>query len=298
MRYHDIYSRHVSVKLLDLTCCHLVESLHVTHRFFSGCPLSTDFLAEMVAPVIGLQNETVNETVESSTVVQTQRNLDINIVYLISSKILMGVESSTDNSTPIFASFEDVLVEAEKSDNQSLLGYVYTAVVQLKVIFGEYEAAATATVEAGDIRAGLFGNFTGIRFTFLAALAYLKAAQSSDTRERRRWKKKGLKELKLVRSWTKKGNVNLEHCLHLLEAELAVAERRKSTYIEGRYKSAIETAKTNGFLQDQALSNELASLYFAGQGDVLRRDGYMKDAIDCYSEWGAVAKVDQLTKRK
>ncbi|EJK71876.1 hypothetical protein THAOC_06644 [Thalassiosira oceanica] len=251
-----------------------------------------------LTPVIGLQNETQNETVESSTVVQTQNNLDIHIVYLISSKILMGVESRTDKNTSSLNSFEDVLVEAEKSDNQSLRGYVYTAIVELKLIFGEYEAAATATVEAGDIRPGLFANYTGVRFTFLAALAYLKAAQSSDTRERRRWKKKGLKELKLVRSWVKKGNVNLEHSLHLLEAELAVAERRRSTYIEDRYKSAIETAKVNGFIQDQALSNELASLYFASQGDVTRRGSYMKQAIDCYSEWGALAKVDQLTKRE
>ena len=179
--------------------------------------------------------------------------------------------------------------------NQTLRGHIYTGQLELRVFFGDFKSAFQLLAKAGDVSSGFFSTFTGARFTFLAALTYLKAAQSSEMKERRRWRKKGLKSLKLIRGWVKKGNVNLEHSLHLLEAEHAVAERKGSTYIDDRYKSAIETAIVNGFLQDQALSNELASLYFADHGDSDRRDGYMKQAIHCYSEWGAMAKVEQLT---
>ena len=245
----------------------------------------------MIAQRFGLQNDTNSE----SSVTIKAGNF-IYLVYVLVSKALTGT-SSDECEVP--AAFDDLRLRARETSNKVLRGHVYTGQLELRVFFGDFKSALQLLVEAGDVNSGFFATFTGARFTFLAALTYLKAAQSSsDMRERRRWRKKGLKSLKLIRGWVKKGNVNLEHSLHLLEAEHAVAERKRSTYIEGRYKSAIETAKVNGFLQDQALSNELASSYFADQGDGNRRGSYMKHAIHCYSEWGAVAKVEQLTTRE
>ena len=241
----------------------------------------------MIDERVGLQNDSQNE---SGVVLKA--GMFIHTVYLLVSKVLVGASSGEGEAS---AAFDGLLLSAKKMSNQTLRSHVYTGQLELKVLFRDFKSALELLVKAGDVSSGFFATFTGSRFTFLAALTYIKAAQSSDTRERRRWKKKGLKQVKLIRGWVKKGNVNLEHCLYLLEAELAVAERRRPTYIEDKYKSAIETAKTNGFLQDQALSNELASLYFAGRGDGIRRDSHMKRAIDCYSEWGAVAKVEQLT---
>ena len=241
----------------------------------------------MIVQCVGLQNDSNHESG-----VTTKAGMFIQIVYLLVSKALMGT-SSEENEVP--AAFDDLLLRAKELNIQTLRGHVYTGQLELRVFFGDFKSALQLLIEAGDVSSGLFATFTGVRFTFLAALTYIKAAQSCDMRDRRRWRKKALKSLKLIRGWVKRGNVNIEHSLHLLEAEHAVAERKRSTYIEDRYKSAIETAKVNGFLQDQALSNELASLYFADQGDSDRRGGYMKQAIRCYSEWGAAAKVEQLT---
>mmetsp|Transcript_24741 Transcript_24741/g.55964 ORF Transcript_24741/g.55964 Transcript_24741/m.55964 type:complete len:242 (+) Transcript_24741:173-898(+) len=241
----------------------------------------------MIDQSVGLQNDSKSES--GGTL---KAGMFIVKVYLLVSKVLVGTSSDEGE---VSTAFDSLLWAAKKMSNQTLRGHIYTGQLELKVFFGDFKSALELLIEAGDVRSGFFATFTGLRFTFLAALTYLKSAQSCDTRERRRWKKKGLKSLKLIRGWVKKENVNLEHSLLILDAELAVLERKRSAYIEDRYKSAIQTAKVNGFLQDQALSNELASLYFAGQGDVTRRGSYMKHAIDCYSEWGALAKVDQLT---
>ena len=93
---------------------------------------------------------------------------------------------------------------------------------------------------------------------------------------------------------SKKGNVNLVHCLHLLEAEMAALEN-KCSKAEDSYKAAITVASTNGFIQDCALSHELTSAYFGRKGDHYWKDYHMEQCIERYSEWGAAAKVEQLS---
>ena len=62
--------------------------------------------------------------------------------------------------------------------------------------------------------------------------------------------------------------------------------------------ASIATAEKNNFIQDQALSHELASAYYERQGDNSKRDQHIETAIRCYSEWGATAKVLQLKTAK
>lgn len=129
----------------------------------------------MVAPIVGLQNET--ETKESCTVVQTQQELDIHVIYLLGSKKLRGKEVEPEEQN-----FDDVLHVANKTGNQSLCGYIYAGHMELKVILGEWEDARNLVEKAGDVRAALVATFTGIRFTFLGALIYVKTAHNYHLR--------------------------------------------------------------------------------------------------------------------
>ena len=86
----------------------------------------------------------------------------------------------------------------------------------------------------------------------------------------------------------------LFNSLLLLEAELAALDN-KPQKAESSYKAAITVASRSGFLQDRALSHELASVYFAGEGDDYWKDYHMQQCLACYSDWGAVAKVQQLS---
>jgi len=92
----------------------------------------------------------------------------------------------------------------------------------------------------------------------------------------------------------KKGNVNLEHSLYLLEAELGILESQKKK-VAGFYNCAIALAEKRGFLQDHALANEFASAFFKEIGDDTKEDFHLQQAVKSYSEWGATSKVDQLS---
>ena len=149
---------------------------------------------------------------------------------------------------------------------------------------------------AGNVQGTVvaLGRFAGVRWTILEALISIKASRfTTDMFTSLMWRRRAHKAVKRVRGWAKKKNPNIEHSLHLLEAELASLKGNKRKAIS-HYGLAIETAEKNGFLQDQALSNELASLYYDSIGDKAQKSIHRENAIRCYSEWGATAKVEQL----
>jgi signal transduction histidine kinase len=60
------------------------------------------------------------------------------------------------------------------------------------------------------------------------------------------------------------------------------------------YEQAIHSARDNGFVNNEALANELASRFYAARGfDVIARL-YLQKARYCYLRWGAEGKVRQL----
>jgi len=82
---------------------------------------------------------------------------------------------------------------------------------------------------------------------------------------------------------------------------LAAAE---SARIEGReaeamrlYDQAIREAEEQGFVQDQAISNELAGRFYLSCGLDKFAQACLRDARECYLRWGASAKVAQLDAR-
>lgn len=60
------------------------------------------------------------------------------------------------------------------------------------------------------------------------------------------------------------------------------------------YDEAVRSSAENGFLQNEALADELASRFYRDRGFDRIADAYLREARKCYSRWGAEAKVRQL----
>ena len=198
---------------------------------------------------------------------------------------LLGIKSEMDLDT--------VKQLATESGNQNVLAGIDTVKLELYVIFQRWNEAINLLDGCGDHRAVLAGLITSPRYTFLEALVSIRASQDKTIPwlKRRKWKKRAIKSIKLIRGWVKKGNVNFVHCLHLLVAVV----NGKNEKAEASYKAAITAATTNGFIYDRALSHELASVYFDEKGDDYWRDYHFERCQNCYKDWGATAKIEQLT---
>eukprot|EP00984_Skeletonema_dohrnii_P013408 scaffold5549_cov79-Skeletonema_dohrnii-CCMP3373.AAC.11 len=137
-----------------------------------------------------------------------------------------------------------------------------------------------------------------LRYTFLEALTYLKAAQSASGWKRRQMKKCARKTLQLIQGWAKNGIVNVVHYLYILEAELGMLHGNgKNKNAKKSFNDAIATSSRNGFIQDRALVHELASAYFEAQGDDYWGNHHIECSKACYQEWGCGEKVEQLISR-
>ena len=207
-------------------------------------------------------------------------------VFLLMVKKLRGADIRLD--------LESMKKVALDTGNLSTRALVYYGTMELSVFFGEWEAATKALIEAGDIKTCSAGLFSLTRVFFIEGLISIHATREANTIwKKRRWKKKAVKSIKQIRSWVQKGAVNIVHNLHLLTAELAALEG-KHHKAEENYKAAITVATRNGFLQDRSLSHELASAYFDKRGDEYWADYHGERCRECYSAWGATAKVAQL----
>ncbi|KAL3915565.1 MAG: hypothetical protein SGILL_005590 [Bacillariaceae sp.] len=160
----------------------------------------------------------------------------------------------------------------------------------LALSMGNYQLCADIAEEfADEVIKKLPGQAGNIHVPFYAALSCIVLAQ----RGIQEYKGMGMKYAAIIRSWTKKGNPTCKHLDILLDAEKARLNSRTNKAI-ANYEAAIESAGHRGFVNLQALAGEryadmLFSLEWNDEG--AKR---MQEAIKCYREWGATAKVNEL----
>ena len=65
-----------------------------------------------------------------------------------------------------------------------------------------------------------------------------------------------------MKKWAAHAPENFLHKWHLVEAELA-REKQNDTYAIRNYRKAVRLAQKNQYLQEEALSNELAAKYYS-----------------------------------
>jgi PAS domain S-box-containing protein len=85
-----------------------------------------------------------------------------------------------------------------------------------------------------------------------------------------------------------------EHALVL--AEIARLEKRDADAMHF-YERAIQSARENGFVQNEALAHEVAARFYLARGFETIAHTYLRKARNCYQRWGALGKVKQLDER-
>jgi len=89
---------------------------------------------------------------------------------------------------------------------------------------------------------------------------------------------------------------NFDHKYQLLLAEQAQLQKLPMVSVATHYKNAIASAKDNGFIQYQALANELLALFLSRQGLDDAATAYLDEAVFLYQRWGCNARIHYLQK--
>ncbi|BAZ10500.1 multi-sensor signal transduction multi-kinase [Calothrix sp. NIES-4071] len=192
---------------------------------------------------------------------------------------------------------EDKMLTLHQESNDGVaLFFSYFCKLQLCYLFGEYyEAIENASNAEKFIYAGTGMSVTP-QFYFYDSLARLAAYENFNESQQEEIQNKVYVNQSKMEKWANHAPMNYSHKLYLIQAE---CHRINNRYLEAInfYEHAISLAQEHGYINDEALANELASKFYIAWGKKKIAQVYMTDAYYCYIRWGAKAKVDDLLKR-
>ncbi|WP_375341254.1 AAA family ATPase [Plectonema radiosum] len=188
------------------------------------------------------------------------------------------------------------IAQQQQSKDGTGLSMAMTAQVFLSYLFADYTYAYTTTqASAPYLEAGTGLASLGV-FHFYESLVYLAVYPTIDIQEKRIILRKLAKSKQKIYKWSKHSPTIYCHKYLLITAE---QKRVQSKYQDAAtlYDKAISAAKENGYIQEEALANELTAKFYLNWGKEKVAQAYMQEAYYCYAKWGAKAKTDDLEKR-
>ncbi len=158
---------------------------------------------------------------------------------------------------------------------------------------GNYESAMEAAQRANVLlwaTAGCIQLLDYHYYTGLAIAAVFKTTPPDSQSERR---EALMAHVEQLRDWAEHCSVTFKDKYTLILAEVARIEGRDLDAMH-LYQQAIHFARENGFVQNEAIANEVAARFFLARGFETIGHAYLRNARSCYLRWGALAKVKQL----
>jgi PAS domain S-box-containing protein len=207
-------------------------------------------------------------------------------------------------STTKFGSFSDdhfdeLQFERHLSTDPTLaLPECWYWIRKLQALFfgGDYPAAIKASLNAKRLLWTSPYFFEVAEYHFFSALSLAGTFHSATDDSRGDQIAALADHHRQLEMWAENCPENFENRSALVGAEIARIEGR---YLDAErlYEVAIESARTNGFVQNEALAYEVAARFYGARNFETFADAYLRKARDCYLRWGADGKVQQLDRR-
>jgi len=172
--------------------------------------------------------------------------------------------------------------------------YLYRSYLYFQ--YGDYAKALELSRKAEEkkIFAPAFMKF--VEQTFYHGLIVSANCEAAPAEEQEGFRESVRFCVAKMEKWAASCPDNYLHKHLLLSAELARIEGNPAI-AERLYDQAIDAARKNEFLQDEALANELAARFYLRCGRDKVALGYLVEARQLYRRWGASRKVADLDRR-
>jgi len=216
--------------------------------------------------------------------------------------------------TACFSSFDDVRSGQDTADENTFnetafeteLGKGRTPMMvcrywllkmQARFLSGDYADALAAARKAKALLWAAVGiPELLLNYHYYAALVMAALHEDVPADEQCEWRELLLEHQAQLREWAQVYPPKFRDKFVLVSAEI---ERLQGTPFEAMrlYEEAIQSARENGFVQHEAIANELAARFYFAHGFAPSGNAYLEQARDCYARWGAAGKVRQLEER-
>ncbi|MEG4207492.1 AAA family ATPase [Microcoleus sp. Pol7_A1] len=192
---------------------------------------------------------------------------------------------------------ETVMIPKHYEDNEfTAIACACIFKLLLAYCYGNYTAALDHITQVKQYLMGVSGSTFVPIFHFYAALTHLALFPAQPAIEQTEIIALVETHQSTLQQWAQNAPMNYLHKWYLVEAERQRVLGNKAEAIE-MYDRAIEGAKENKYVNDEALANELAAKFYGEWGKTKVAQAYIFEAYYCYVEWGATAKVTDLETR-
>jgi PAS domain S-box-containing protein len=214
-------------------------------------------------------------------------------------QMLLNLIGRSDNSTHLIGeSYNEVseLPQYEAANDGSTILAVFFNKLFLCYLFSEYSQAVENATIAENYVVRLAGTPLEPLYYFYGSLARLATYLDSSIQLQVETLERVTVSQEKMKRWAHYAPMNFLHKFQLVEAEKA---RVLGQFFEAEefYEQAIQGAKENEYLQEEALGYELAAKHYLARDREKFAHLYMKEAHYCYERWGATAKAKDLETR-
>lgn len=182
---------------------------------------------------------------------------------------------------------------ADWPDLVSAKCFHWIRVLQARFFADDIEAALSLCETIERLLWTLPAEIAKVDYCFFAALAHARSFDVATAEQRPAHFAELTRQSERLDRWAENCPANFASQAALTRAEIARIEDRPLEAMH-LYEEAIQTARANGFVQHEAVANEVASRFYLGRG--LKKNGlaHLRDARTCYALWGAEGKVKHL----
>jgi len=163
----------------------------------------------------------------------------------------------------------------------------------LAFLDGKYDDALSCAALAEPVLTAAMSMPIEATYHFFHALTLTALYPAVPVARQQQYKRILQEKLGLFEFWACNCPENFGNRHALISAEIARIEGRDSEAMH-LYEEAIRSSREHGFIQNQAIANELAAKFYSASGFDTIADTYLQNARSCYVRWGADGKVRQL----
>jgi predicted ATPase len=192
------------------------------------------------------------------------------------------------------AAFEAQLLQGERMP--TMICWYWITKAKARFLAGAYAEALAAADKAKALLWSSTAHFPLIDYYYYAALTVAALYENAAAGQRSEWRDRLAAYQAQLREWADNGSPTFGDKHALVAAEIARLEGRDADAMR-LYEEAIQRARDNGFVQNEALAHELAARFYLGCGSTTAGRTHLREARGCFARWGAHGKVRQLDER-
>ncbi|NQF13591.1 AAA family ATPase [Brevibacillus sp. HB1.3] len=249
----------------------------------------------------GVPVEELEQQIEEySDMIQQIKVVDHDDRLLLLRQALHTFTRWTDDERTAFCQdgFDEVTyvsnLQKEGNSYKRYMYHYYKSMVHL--MYGNHLEAAELLAEAEQWMDSVSGQVLVSQHVFMQTLALTGLYENANRQEKSKYGKKITANIKKMKVWAKECPENFQHKWLLMHAEwLRVTEHKQEA--GPFYEQAVQLAKKDVFLQNEAMANELAAQHYLALGMETIAKAYMTEAHEVYMLWGAVAKAREIGER-